>query len=99
MVTDKVSRLERKLNNPKVVLVVGVGAVALNVLLYFGVFLPRMMPLIGNVYSIGASIPESIAANFPEANSGSQSEASSGSQSEAGSKSQSEASSESSRGK
>jgi hypothetical protein len=36
-----VRRLEQKLNNPSVVLVVGVVAVALNVLLYFGYFVPR----------------------------------------------------------
>jgi hypothetical protein len=32
------SRLEQKLNNPTVVLVVGVVAVAINVLLYFGYY-------------------------------------------------------------
>ena len=40
------SRLERTLNRPIVVLVVGVVAVALNVLLYFGYFLPRTAPLV-----------------------------------------------------
>ena len=57
----QVTRLEETLNNPRVVLVVGAVAVALNVLLYFGVFLPRMTPLFGHVYTIGTSIPEAIA--------------------------------------
>lgn len=39
-------RLEQTLNKPIVVLVVGVVAVALNILLYFGYFLPRMTPLV-----------------------------------------------------
>src|SRR5918992_5047433 len=47
-VTTRVSRLEQTLNKPKVVLIVGVVAVALNVLLYFGYFLPRMTPLIAH---------------------------------------------------
>ena len=52
------SRLEQTLNKPKVVLVVGVVAVALNVLLYFGYFLPRMTPLIAHINPIGTSLPE-----------------------------------------
>jgi hypothetical protein len=55
-----VKRLEQTLNKPIVVLVVGVVAVALNVLLYFGYFLPRMTPLVEQVYSIGTSLPEAI---------------------------------------
>ena len=52
--------LEHKLNNPTVVLVVGVVAVAINVLLYFGYFLPRMTPLIAHLSPIGISVPEAI---------------------------------------
>jgi hypothetical protein len=52
-----VSRLEQKLNNPTVVLVVGVVAVALNVLLYFGLFLPRMTPLIAQINPPSGSPP------------------------------------------
>ncbi len=52
------SRLERTLNKPIVVLVVGVIAVVLNVLLYFGLFLPRMTPLIAHIIPIGTSLPE-----------------------------------------
>jgi hypothetical protein len=66
-VSRQVTRLEETLNNPRVVLVVGAVAVALNVLLYFGVFLPRMTPLFGHVYAIGTSIPEAIAKLGPEA--------------------------------
>ena len=51
-------RLEQTLNKPKVVLVVGVVAVALNVLLYFGLFLPRMTPLIAHISPFGTSLPE-----------------------------------------
>jgi hypothetical protein len=57
-VTTRVSRLEQTLNKPKVVLVVGVLAVALNILLYFGYFLPRMTPLIAHINPIGTSLPE-----------------------------------------
>jgi hypothetical protein len=57
-VTTSVSRLEQTLNKPKVVLVVGVVAVALNILLYFGYFLPRMTPLIAHINPIGTSLPE-----------------------------------------
>jgi len=63
-----VSRLEQTLNKPKVVLVVGVLAVALNVLLYFGLFLPRMTPLIAHINPIGTSLPEAIG-EAPEAGS------------------------------
>jgi hypothetical protein len=55
-----VSRLEQTLNKPIVVLVVGVVAVALNVLLYFGLFVPRMTPLIAHINPIGSSLPEAI---------------------------------------
>ena len=57
-VTTPVSRVEQTLNKPIVVLVVGVIAVALNVLLYFGYFLPRMTPLITHINPIGTSLPE-----------------------------------------
>ena len=53
-------RLEQSLNKPTVVLVVGVIAMALNVLLYFGYFLPRTTPLVEQIYSIGTSLPEAI---------------------------------------
>jgi hypothetical protein len=53
-----VRRLEQTLNKPKVVLVVGVVAVVLNVLLYFGLFLPRMTPLIAHISPFGTSLPE-----------------------------------------
>jgi hypothetical protein len=95
MVLNYVNRLEQTLNKPMVVLVVGVVAVALNVLLYFGVFVPRMTPLIANIHSLGTSLPEAI---LPEADGRSGSKASSESGSEASSassKSKSEASSES----
>ena len=72
-------RLEQSLNKPSVVLVVGVIAVALNVLLYFGYFLPRTTPLVEQIYSIGTSLPEAI--------SGSDSETGNKSDPEAGSKS------------
>ena len=54
------SRLEQKLNNPRVVLIVGVIAVALNVLLYFGLFVPRMTPLVANINPVGSSLLEAI---------------------------------------
>ncbi len=92
VVTNYVSRLEQTLNKPMIVLVVGVVALALNVLLYFGVFVPRMTPLIANIHSLGTSLPEAI---LPEANGRAGSEASSESGSEASSKSDSEASGES----
>jgi hypothetical protein len=82
-----VSRLEQTLNKPKVVLVVGVLAVALNVLLYFGLFLPRMTPLIAHINPIGTSLPEAISKSDLEANSNSHPEDSSKSDSEASSKS------------
>jgi hypothetical protein len=56
-----------------VVLVVGVIAVALNVLLYFGIFVPRVAPLIANIHSPGTSLPGAI---LPESSSKSDSEAS-----------------------
>ena len=67
----QVSRLERSLNKPVVVLVVGVVAVALNVLLYFGYFLPKMKPIIGNINPIGISLPEAISKSVPETGSNS----------------------------
>jgi hypothetical protein len=51
-----VSSLERRLNKPIVVLVVGVVAVVLNVQLYYGIFLPRMTPLIAHISPIGTSL-------------------------------------------
>jgi hypothetical protein len=76
-VTTRVGRLEQTLNKPKVVLVVGVLAVALNVLLYFGLFLPRMTPLIAHINPIGTSLPEAISTSDPEAGSNSHPEDSS----------------------
>src|SRR5918999_58940 len=66
-VTTRVSRLEQTLNKPKVVLVVGVVAVALNVLLYFGYFLPRMTPLIAHINPIGTSLLDGIGKPGPQA--------------------------------
>ena len=63
------SRLERTLNRPIVVLVVGVVAVALNVLLYFGYFLPRTSPLVAHIKPIGISLPDVISKSVPEASS------------------------------
>src|ERR671916_671106 len=60
------SRLEQTLNKPIVVLVVGVVAVALNVLLYFGLFVPRMTPLIAHINPIGSSLPEAISKLAPD---------------------------------
>ena len=97
-VTTRVSRLEQTLNKPKVVLVVGVVAVALNVLLYFGYFLPRMTPLIAHINPIGTSLPEAISNSDPKASSNSHPEDSSKSDSEVDSKSGPEASSESDSG-
>src|SRR5215216_2174165 len=91
-VLNLVSRLEQTLNKPIVVLVVGVLAVALNVLLYFGVFLPRMTPLIAHINPIGTSLPEAISnLRGPEESNKSDSAANNSS----GSKSDSEASSNS----
>jgi hypothetical protein len=42
----RVSRLERTLNKLTVVLAVAVLAVVLSILWYFGLFLPRLSPLI-----------------------------------------------------
>src|SRR5215211_3548410 len=81
------SRLEQTLNKPIVVLVVGVVAVALNVLLYFGYFLPRMTPLVEQINSIGTSLPEAISKLGIEAGSKSDSKTGSNSDSETGSKS------------
>src|SRR5215217_36117 len=81
------SRLERTLNKPVVVLVVGVVAVALNVLLYFGYFLPRMTPLIAHLSPIGVSVPEAIGKLGTEAGSKSDPEAGSKSDPEASGKS------------
>ena len=97
-VPTQVSRLEQTLNKPKVVLVVGVLAVVLNVLLYFGLFLPRMTPLIAHINPIGTSLPEAISKSDPEASSNSHPEDSSKSDSEVNSKSGPEASSESDSG-
>ncbi len=97
-VTTPVSRLEQTLNKPKVVLVVGVVAVALNILLYFGIFLPRMTPLIAHINPIGTSLPEAISNSEPKASSNSHPEDSSKSDSEVDSKSGPEASSESDSG-
>jgi hypothetical protein len=94
-VPTQVSRLEQTLNKPKVVLVVGVLAVVLNVLLYFGLFLPRMTPLIGHINPIGTSLPEAISKSDPEDGSKSDSESSSNSGPEVSSKSDSESSSNS----
>src|SRR5215204_33369 len=80
-----VHRLEQKLNNPTVVLVVGVVAVALNVLLYFGYFLPRMTPLIAHLSPIGISVPEAIGKLGTEA--GSKADPKAGSNPQAGSES------------
>jgi hypothetical protein len=91
----RVSRLEQTLNKPKVVLVVGVLAVALNVLLYFGLFLPRMTPLIAHINPIGTSLPEAISKSDPVDGSKSDSESSSNSGPEVSSKSDSESSSNS----
>jgi hypothetical protein len=81
------SRIEQTLNKPIVVLVVGVIAVALNVLLYFGYFLPRMTPLVEQINSIGTSLPEAISKLGTEADSKSDSKTGSNSDSETGSKS------------
>jgi hypothetical protein len=90
-VTTRVSRLEQTLNKPKVVLVVGVLAVALNVLLYFGYFLPRMTPLIAHINPIGTSLPEVF---VPDEGAKSDSEAGSKAAPESNSKSDPEASGE-----
>jgi hypothetical protein len=93
-------KLEQTLNKPVVVLVVGVIAVALNVLLYFGYFLPRTTPLVEQIYSIGTSLPEAISGpdsetgikSNPEAVSNSDPETGGTSGSETGSGSDPEAS-------
>src|SRR5215212_8285772 len=68
-VRTQMSRIEQTLNKPIVVLVVGVIAVALNVLLYFGYFLPRTTPLVEQIYSIGTSLPEAISKSDSETGS------------------------------
>src|SRR5215217_6306419 len=65
-VPTQMSRIEQTLNKPIVVLVVGVIAVALNVLLYFGYFLPGTTPLVEQIYSIGTSLPEAISKSDSE---------------------------------
>jgi hypothetical protein len=87
-----VKRLEQTLNKPIVVLVVGVIAVALNVLLYFGYFLPRTAPLVEQIYSIGTSLPEAISNSDSETGSKSDPETAGTSGSETGSGSDAEAS-------
>jgi hypothetical protein len=54
-----VNRVEQTLNKPIVVLVVGVVAVALNVMFYVGYHMSGT-PLTGHTNSIGASLPEVI---------------------------------------
>jgi hypothetical protein len=66
-----VRRLEQTLNKPILVLVVGVIAVALNVVIYFGYQMSET-PLIGHMYSIGASLPGDIGKSEPKARSDSQ---------------------------
>jgi hypothetical protein len=89
-VPAQVKRLEQTLNKPIVVLVVGVIAVALNVLLYFGYFLPRTAPLVEQIYSIGTSLPEAISGSDSETGNTSDPEAGSKSDPEAGGTSDSE---------
>ena len=89
-VSAQVKRLEQTLNKPIVVLVVGVIAVALNVLLYFGYFLPRTAPLVEQIYSIGTSLPEAISNSDSETGSKSDPEAGSKSDPETGGTSGSE---------
>jgi hypothetical protein len=67
----QLKRLSEALNNPKVALVVGVVAVVVNGLLYFGYYLPRMTPLIEQIQSINKALPEAISKALPEAPSGS----------------------------
>jgi hypothetical protein len=94
-VPTQMSRLEQTLNKPVVVLVVGVIAVALNVLLYFGYFLPKMTPLIAHINPIGISLPEAISKSVPETGSKSDPETGSKSDPEASGTSGPEASDES----
>jgi MFS family permease len=81
----QVKRLLETLNNPKVALVVGVVAVAVNGSLYFFYYLPRMTPLIEQIQSINKpfaevvskpeviseALPKVISKALPEAPSGS----------------------------
>jgi hypothetical protein len=62
-----VKRLSEALNKPKVALVVGVVAVAVNGLLYFGYYLPRMTPLIEQIRSLIKPFPEVVSKSLPEA--------------------------------
>jgi hypothetical protein len=63
-----VQRLPAALNKRSVVLVAGVVAVAVNLFLYFGYWLPRTTPLIERIPSISSkSIPEVISKSLPEA--------------------------------
>jgi hypothetical protein len=93
-VPTQMSRIEQTLNKPIVVLVVGVIAVALNVLLYFGYFLPRTTPLVEQIYSIGTSLPEAISKADSETGSKADPEAGSKSGSADSGKSGSESSEE-----
>src|SRR5215203_3211311 len=89
---SQMSRLEHTLNRPDVVLVVGVIAVALNILLYFGYFIPRTTPIVEQVYSIGTSLPEAIGKSDSESGSKPDPEAGSKSDPEASGTSGTEAS-------
>ena len=62
-------RLLEALNKPKVALVVGVVAVAVNVCLYFGYYLPRTAPLIEQIQSgnVNKPLPEAISNSLPDA--------------------------------
>jgi hypothetical protein len=75
----RVKRLLEALNNPKVALVVGVVAVAVNGSLYFFYYLPRMTPLIEQIQSINKPLPEVVSEALPEAISKALPEAPSGS--------------------
>jgi hypothetical protein len=66
-----VKRVEQTLNKPIVVLVVGVVAVALNVMFYVGYHMSGT-PLTGHTNSIGASLPEVIGKSEPKARSDSE---------------------------
>src|SRR3712207_705088 len=63
----QVQRLPAALNKRSVVLVAGVVAVAVNLFLYFGYWLPRTTPLIERIPSISSkSIPEVISKSRSE---------------------------------
>ena len=72
------NRLEQTLNKPMVVLVVGVVAVALNILLYIGYQMSGTPPLNENIYSIGTSLPEAVGKSDPKARSDSEASSKSG---------------------